>query len=81
MLQKCRLVEQNEPVRSEKIPVGWIFKQLLCLTTFRHTENKMQNLPPASDIQVDTHGVSRISTKFQTDLGSLDLSYRKNLTE
>ena len=48
---------------------------------FIHTKNKMQNLPSRSNIQVDTHGVSRISTKFQTDLGSLDLSYRKNLME
>ena len=68
-------------VRSEKILVGWIFKQLLCLTTFRHTKNKMQNLLSWSDIQVDTHGVSDISMKFQTDLGSLDLSNRKNLME
>ena len=42
----------------------------------------MRNLPSRSDIQVDIHGVSpQLPRNFETNLGSLDLSHRENVTE
>ena len=55
---------RTSPVRSEKIQIGWIFKQLLGLPALWSTKWKMRIFPSRLDIQVDTHGVSRISKKF-----------------
>lgn len=42
----------------------------------------MQILPPRSSIQVHTQGVSPQDPRiFQTNLGSLDLSYRENVMD
>ena len=73
---------KTNTVRSEKIPVGWIFKQLLGRPSLGFTERKLQILPPRSGIQVHTQGVSpHFPRNFQTDLGSLDLSYREIVME
>ena len=59
--------------------LGGFASRLPCLGPI---ERKMLILSSSSDIQVNTHGVSgQFLRNFQTDLGSLDLSYRENMME
>ena len=68
-------------VRNKKITIGWTFKKKLGCPTLGPTERKVGILPWSS-IQVHTQGVSLQDPKiFQTDLDSLDLSYRGNVME
>ena len=62
--------------------IGWIFKELLGPAALGATEGKARILPPRSSVQLPTHGVSPQDPRtFQTDLGSLDLSYRESTME
>ena len=73
---------KDNVVRSEKTAIGWIFKLLQGQTTLGPSERKMGILPPRSVMQVQTDGVYPQDPRiFQTDLGSLDLSYREIVME
>ena len=69
-------------VRSEKTVIGWIFKKSLGRPALGPTERKMGILPTRSITQVQTHSVYLQDPRiFQTDLGSLDPSYREKLNK
>lgn len=78
-LQKPQRVKSKaNAVRSKKkIAVGLIFKQLLGLTALGPTEKKLEFY--CIRYPCWPHGVSlQFPRNFQTDLHSLDLSYRKS---
>ena len=59
-------------VRSNKIAIGWIFKQFLCCTVLGPTVGKLEILPLRSSVQVHTQDVApQCPWIFQTDLGSV----------
>ena len=69
-------------VTIKKTAIGWTFKQLLSHIILGPAERKRQILPTKSGIQFHTQDVSpQYPRIFQTDLGSLDLSYRENMME